>query len=115
MDLTGFYRAMYSPFSVSATLVIADGEPTVTVKVNDLTRGVEIPDPAIPGVKTIKPVARMMRSDLVALDLCPNDLDGGLLVFNGKTWKISAWGPRPSPNGEADGELELILIEQEEE
>jgi hypothetical protein len=112
MQLTGFYSAIYSVFGVPAQLTAGSG-PAATVTVNDLTKGVDIPDPANPGVKTIRPVARVRRSDLDAADVDTGDLDGATLVLNGITWTVSAWGPRPSPNGENDGEIEMILTESE--
>lgn len=112
MQLTGFYSTLYSAFGVSATLTAGSG-PAITVTVNDLTKGIDIPDPANPGVKTLRPVARVRRSELDDKGVDRNDLDNASLELNGNSWTVLAWGPRPSPNGEADGEIELILVESE--
>jgi hypothetical protein len=38
------------------------------------------------------------------------DLPEGQITLNGQTWRIKTYQPMPSPGGEADGEIMLILL-----
>jgi hypothetical protein len=60
-------------------------------------------------IQSVLPAAVVLVSELASQGLTPEQLDGQQLTMNGKVWVISSTRARPSPNGEADGELLLIL------
>lgn len=86
---------------------ITAGTVTSDVTVIDKTEGVEVGDPA--GVLTVVPGACIRVTELTEKGLQRVDLAGGLITFNGNDWTITATRPRPTPKGEAGGELLLIL------
>lgn len=100
----------YSAFGVPATLTVACGNPAVAVTVIDKTAGVVFSEG--PDVQTVRPAADLRMSDLTAAGLTRADLDDGMIEFNGAAWTIKATLPKPTPNGESDGELRLILMAQ---
>src|SRR4051794_5845501 len=59
--------------------------------------------------ETIDPRAAIRAADLTILGLTSAQLDDATLVLNGKNWRVTAWQPQPSPEGEADGEYVLLL------
>jgi hypothetical protein len=60
-------------------------------------------------LETVRPHARMLRGDLDDRGILVEQLDGGSIALNGKVWTIMAHQAKPSPNGEADGEVWLML------
>ena len=74
----------------------------------DKTSGVEVLADDI-DVSTVQPACIIRMSDLVNLGYSVSQLNRALVEFNGKSWQISHFHPKPSPNGEADGELYIIL------
>ena len=102
------YGPAFDVLGVPATLTldVSDAEP-VTLTVLDKTAGVEVGDKIT--VSTILPAAMVRVSELTAAGVSASDLRGATITFNGKSWSIMRHEYRPSPNGEADGELLLIL------
>lgn len=65
-----------------------------------------------PELNTIRPAAVLRISELSgSVEVPLAELTGGIITFNGKTWRIESYQLRPSPGGEADGEVWLFLIE----
>jgi hypothetical protein len=55
----------------------------------------------------------MVRArELAAAGILVSDLPDGAITFNGATWRIKTYEPRPSPLGEGDGEIMLILLSE---
>ena len=65
-------------------------------------------------VKTIRPAAIVRMRELTDLGLGREDLEDAALELNSKLWRVKAYMPKPGPSGEANGELYLFLIEDEE-
>ena len=103
---------IYSIIGVEAVLTPSSNDVPVTVTVIDKTAGVEVADE--PMVSSIKPAADVRASDLASNGITREDLHEGTVTFNGATWNIVATLPRPTPGGEAQGEVRLILTEPEE-
>jgi hypothetical protein len=91
-----------------ATITPVNGNP-VEVTVIDRTSGIETTDNV--GVLTIRPAATIRIADLAEVGLVRKDLNRAELVMNCKTWRVENTMPKPTANGERDGELYLILIE----
>lgn len=68
-------------------------------------------DPNGVHVDTIKPVAAVRLAVLVAGGLSTADLPGARLDINGAAWRVESFVLDPTPNGEGDAEVTLILIE----
>jgi hypothetical protein len=60
-------------------------------------------------LETVRPVAAVMVSQLTGLGVMLTELDNSTITFNGNTWTVNAWRLKPSPNGESDGEVLLVL------
>ena len=102
------YGPVFDVLGVEATLTldVTDAEP-VTLTVLDKTAGVEVGDKFT--VSTILPAAMVRVSELTTNGLAIASLRGVTITFNGKSWTIMRHEYRPSPKGEGDGELLLIL------
>jgi len=101
---------IYDVIGVEAQIVTAPGVPLETVTVIDKTDGI---DAALVGgdisVQSIVPAAAVRVRELAEKDIDLADLLDGAITFNGATWTIKSHRPKPTPGGEADGELYLIL------
>lgn len=102
------FGAAYELFGVDATLVTPAG--AFVLRVQDKSYGVAVTDSSNVEVKTIRPAACVRVSDLNALGLTRDSIRKGALTMNARNWRIENALPRPTPNGEDDGELMLILI-----
>lgn len=102
------YDPVYNALGVSATLASAGGQ-SGTLTAVDKTAGILIPD-ARTQIDTIRPVALVRARELEAAGILVSDLPEGTITLNGATWRIKSYQPRPSPQGEVDGEIMLILL-----
>jgi hypothetical protein len=102
------YNPNYLIFGVEGTLTLpgTDGDVIVLAAI-DKTSGVEVGGSA--DVQTILPAAVVRASELSSISL--TDLEDATLVLNSKTWVVKSHMLKPSPKGEADGEVYLILYE----
>jgi len=100
----------YTILSEQATITPVDAAPA-TLRVMDKTGGVEVSDGSGVDVGTVRPAAVLLKREMTESGLSTSDLEGATLALNGKTWLVKSWFPRPAPNGEADGEIWLIMIE----
>lgn len=111
------FKPVADTFGVDATLVTADGEPPLSIKVLDMTGG------AITGLiggtvngrdiamDTIRPSADVRAAALEEYGLTAGDVVDARLTMNGKDWIVKSFIPLPSPNGEDRGEYRLVLEE----
>ncbi|TBE54467.1 hypothetical protein U8P68_10880 [Rhizobium ruizarguesonis] len=98
----------YSIFGVDAVLTLADTAGTeVPLVVIDKTGGL----PIGPNVEigTVLPGAVLRSSALAESGLDRDALDEAVIAFNGKSWRIASYYPKPVPTGEANGEIVLVL------
>lgn len=65
-------------------------------------------------VQALVPSAVVRVAEIRAYGIEANDLDGATITFNEFSWKVDSHKLRPSPKGERDGEVYLILVEKEE-
>jgi hypothetical protein len=102
---------IYTAFGVPATVWPASYGTPVTVTVIDKTSGVEVSNASMSEVSTIRPAALVRASEVATALIAREDLRRAELCMNGKKWRIESSTPKPTPNGESDGELMLLLIE----
>lgn len=110
---TLLYEPLYAMFGTDAVVRCTYGG-AFAVRVIDLTSGVEVSEGSGLDIKSIRPAAAVMVSELTSVGLARADLEDALIEINNKLWKVKATMPKPSPSGEASGELYLFLIEDEE-
>jgi hypothetical protein len=108
IDWQTHYDPIYNTLGVPAELASAGGQ-SATITAVDRTSGVSIPDPRTQ-IETVRPVARVRARELEQSGIPVADLPEGQITFNGQTWRIKTYQPMPSPAGEADGEIMLILL-----
>ena len=101
---TLLYDPIYNAIGVTATGLSA------SVTVIDKTSGVAIPDRT--QIETVKPVANVRAMELSAKGIALADLPESVITFNGNDWRIKTTRAIPSPAGEADGEIMLILLSE---
>jgi hypothetical protein len=110
VDWRAHYDAIYTALGVAAVLTpIGTGIPVEDLTVIDKTAGVETGDGVT--VSSIKPAAAMRYYELTAAGVTRAQLNGSTISFNGGSWIVRSTLPRPSPAGEPEGELYLVLTE----
>lgn len=102
------YSPIYAIQGVPAVLTLATGEVVDGLTALDKTAGVEIAD-AKAEVATIKPAAVLRIPELVEKGVAVAETPKGSIALNGYEWSIVSYRFRPSPNGENDGEVYLVL------
>lgn len=110
MDWSAHYDAIYGQIGVDAHLISQSSAAEADLTVIDKTAGIEVLDGA---VLTVRPVAFVRMAELTANGLTRDDLNGASLTFNGKSWLVKLHQPHPSPAGEGNGEIKLILSESD--
>ena len=101
--------AIYSVLATDAVVTPNVGGPQ-SLRAIDKTAGVQIDDSSV-SVYSVVPGCFLRSIELAALGIGREDLDGGTVELNGATWDIISTAPRPGMNGEASGEVRLILQE----
>lgn len=74
----------------------------------DKTVGVEVAGSTLE-IGTVRPACVILMVDLVAEGFSPEDLMNAIVSFNGGQWRVVNYFAKPSPLGDLDGELYLIL------
>lgn len=118
------FPPQYLTWGVTATLTSVTNPALgpVEIVVIDHTAGVQVTTPTSADrqdtfITSLVPAAFCRVSDLIAAGLGSDvpavraSLRRAELELHGKAWRIEASEPRPTPSGEADGELLLYLIE----
>jgi hypothetical protein len=107
------YDPLYAAFGSDALIrcLYSDAFP---VRAIDYSSGIEVTEGSGVDVKSIRPAAVVRMRELTELGLSREDLEEAALELNEKLWRVKASMPKPGPNGEANGELYLFLIEDEE-
>ncbi len=103
------YGPVHAVLRVPVTLTLAGTSAEVETYALDKTTGVELAMGGGPDVQTVKPAAVMRAADLTDLEIAFEDLPDATLEMTGSTWRVQSYVVRPSPNGESDGEVYLIL------
>ena len=114
MDIASLlYDPLYASFGSDAVIrcLYSDAFP---IRAIDCTSGIEVTEGSGVDVKSIRPAAIVRMRELTELGLSLGDLEDAALELNEKLWCVKASMPKPGPSGEANGELYLFLIEDEE-
>lgn len=101
------YAPIYNTLGIPATINTAGGS-TLTVTVINLTGPSTISNTIGVDFQAFKPAANIRMSDLAGLELV-DELPGGEITMDGKSWSIKSYEYIASPNGNSDGEVRLIL------
>src|SRR5262245_13178952 len=98
----------YTVHGVPVLLTLADVSEPVGLTAIDKTAGVDV---GVAGaqVQTIKPAAVRSVAELTEKGLTIESLHKATLEMNGFQWTVASTRARPSPKGENDGEVFLIL------
>ena len=111
------YDPIYAVHGIPATLVPSTGLTTgVDLTVLDKTAGAAVAGQGF-AVESVHPAAMARMVELTANGLGRPDLDMSLLTLTppaplpATTWRIRSHEMKPSPNGENDGEVMLILTQ----
>jgi hypothetical protein len=107
------YDPIYAVLGVSALLTPVDGDPGILVTAIDKTSGIEVAGGGAFDVLTIKPAAAIRVRELSALGVALADLDESTLSLNGRLWRVRSHMLKPSPRGELEGEVFLILSDED--
>lgn len=102
------YDPVYQIEGVGAKLTLASGQVFDGLTAIDKTAGVQLPGP-LAEVETLRPVASMLVGDLLDTGIDPDALDDATLELNDRVWKVNSTRYMPSPAGQADGEIYLLL------
>lgn len=100
----------YSAWGIDVTVTNPCTGQDTTLRMIDLTRGVEIGDSAAE-VSTVAPTAAVRKAELTAAELEPRDMIGLQIELNGANWAINSHAPKPGPFGAEDGEVYFMLVE----
>lgn len=100
------YDPIYQTLGIEVTLTTVDDQDVSLTALN-LTKpnafngfGVDF--------QTFQPAVKIRMSELSGLSL-QDDVLGGELAMDGDTWTIKSYEYNASPNGNADGEMRLLL------
>ena len=104
------YAPLYATLGVDAVIrgVYFDSFP---IRVMDMTSGIEIGEHV--GVKSIQPAAVVLSATIIGNGLAREDLEGAILEMSDNLCRVKATLPKPSPVGEAQCEIYLILEEDD--
>lgn len=107
------YRPHYASLYSTSVVVSCVYGGRFELRGIDKTGGVEVAlsQTEIP---TIQPAVTVMVADMIEVGLNPDDLIDALITVNGSSWKVLTYMRKPSPHGETDGELYIILQEAPE-
>jgi hypothetical protein len=104
------YDPVWKVLGTAATIAPDDSPGGIDCTVIDRTSGVTVFEGRA-AVETVRPAADIRVQELIDGGLSRNGLAGASVTFNSRTWRVKATLPVPSPLGEDDGILRLILIE----
>lgn len=107
------YGPIYAALGAPALLTIVEGEPGILVTAIDKTAGVEVATSGAFDVLTIKPAAAVRVHELATLGVGLDALDESTLLLNDRLWRVRSHMLKPSPKGELEGEVFLILSDDD--
>lgn len=104
------YGPIYDQFGVSAQLTPSGSTSAVPVVAIDKTKGVDVSGAM--DIWSLRPAAIVRMQDLTDQGVTLSEIDGARIGFNGKSWLIDSHYMKPSPHGEASGEVMLFLTDE---
>ena len=100
---------VYTVLGVDTTYILTN-MASIQLRTIDKTTGVEVAEGSL-DTQTVRPACVVRMKDLMDAGYVPEDLMDAVLSLNGVSWEVKSYFARPTPNGEADGELYLLLQE----
>lgn len=101
------FGPVYGVLAVGIALTLSDTSE-MELRGIDKTSGVEVGQAGV-DVQTVRPAAIVRGADLVAAGVEPDELLEATAIINGASWRVVSHILRQSPNGQADGEVYLLL------
>lgn len=105
------FNPIYLIQGVPVVLTLPDSGGVADLTAIDKTSGVDVGDNA--QVQTIKPVAALRVVELTAAGITLDQLPDSFLEMNGFLWNVVSYRAKPTPKGQNDGEVYLILADKE--
>ncbi|RWD05497.1 MAG: hypothetical protein EOS57_25650 [Mesorhizobium sp.] len=107
---TLLFDPVYTVLGEAATLTLDDtAGTTADLSAIDETAGVEVLEG--PSIATIRPAATVRTSELAEKGIAVADLANAALTLNGKDWTVISHHYLPTPKGEVQAQIRLILEE----
>lgn len=100
--------AKYGRFGVDTAFTSPVEARTVTLRMIDLTKGVEV-GTGFSQVATVTPAVAVRFSEMTALGIAPGDMMGVCFTLNGANWQIKSYSPKPGPFGQGVAEVYFML------
>jgi hypothetical protein len=107
------FNPIYGIQGVPAAIFLADGTLVDGITALDKTAGIDVGGGDVQ-VQTLAPAACVRVSELTAKGVALDDLIKARLLMNGNEWRVVSHRAQPSPKGERDGEVYLILANPRE-
>lgn len=112
MGLIDFDVLLFGPVHTvlgeTARLTVKNGFPQ-DLSALDETSGVEVLEG--PSISTIRPAATVRTSELAEKGIAVADLQDAALTLNGKDWTVVSHHYLPTPKGEVQAQIRLVLEE----
>lgn len=112
MDYTAvLLDPIYDGLGVPALLTPnREGAEAAAVTVLDKTSTIEVSEAF--DVHTVRPAATVRMRSLIDAAIDVSEVDGGTLEFSDRLWRIDSHRMKPSPDGEASGEVLMWLLDE---
>lgn len=107
------FDPIYSIQGVPAAITLASGTLLDGLTGLDKTSGVDVGGGDVQ-IQTIVPAAIFRVRELREKGAVPADLPKASLIMNGFEWRVNSYRLKPSPKGEHDGEVLLLLSQKRE-
>lgn len=105
--LNPIYDALGVPASLTPNRA---GAAAVPVTALDKTSTIEASEQF--DIHTVRPAATIRMRELTTAGVATGEIDGGTIAFSGRTWRIDSHRLKPSPDGEASGEVLMWLTDE---
>jgi hypothetical protein len=113
MDYRGsLYDPIYAALGVPAVLTLTSASAFELTMIPKMVGSALSVGQNGVAVQTVRPGAVVRMYELAAKSVAVGDLAGSELALNDKIWTVTAHLPRPSPHGEGDGEVLLLLTDE---
>lgn len=107
------FNPIYDLQGVPSALLLADARTIDGLTALDKTAGIDTGDGDVQ-VPTIAPAAMLRVAELTAKGVTLDNLIKARILMNGNEWRVVSHKTRPSPKGERDGEVLLVLANPRE-
>jgi len=103
------YDPAYAKLGVPATLTAAGTAGEIALTVIDDTRPKRQASGSGVEVSSVAPGAFARMPELIANGIVPDEFEGAVLTFNGRSWTVRNHEMGGNPNGENFGQVRFLL------